>query len=124
MNVEMDRVETGETFEINNVYFETDSFNLNQVTRVILTSFAQYLHRNSTIELLIAGHTDNIGSNSDNLILSENRAKSVYSFLIDAGIKESRLTYKGYGEDFPTYDNSTEEGRSKNRRTECTIINK
>ena len=124
IDVEIDKIEKGKTFEINNVYFATDSFNLNQVTKVILTSFSQYLKRNQNLELLIAGHTDNIGNAEDNLILSNNRARSVYSFLVKSGINESRLTYKGYGERNPAYDNSTEEGRSKNRRTECTVINK
>lgn len=124
IDIKIDKVENGHTFEINNVYFDTDSFNLNRVTKIILTSFVEYLKRNESLELLIAGHTDNVGSNKDNLILSNNRAQSVYTFLIESGISDDRLTYKGYGEEIPAYDNSTKEGRSKNRRTECTVINK
>ena len=73
--------------------------------------------------MLISGHTDDIGSKESNLILSTNRARSVYSFLIDRGVEKDRLSYKGFGEDIPVYDNSTKEGRAKNRRTECTVIN-
>ena len=64
------------------------------------------------------------GDEKENMVLSENRAKSVYDFLIKSGISEDRLTFKGFGESVPIYNNSTSEGRSKNRRTECTIINK
>ena len=68
--------------------------------------------------------TDNVGNKDDNQLLSENRAQSVYNFLVENGISEDRLTYKGFGESDPISDNSTSVGRSKNRRTECTIINK
>jgi outer membrane protein OmpA-like peptidoglycan-associated protein len=73
---------------------------------------------------LISGHTDNVGSEENNQVLSTNRARSVYTFLIENGISKDKLTYQGFGESKPVYDNSTSEGRSKNRRTECTIINK
>lgn len=123
MDVEINKVESGQTFELNNIYFATDSFNINKVTKSILTEFSNYLKKNENLELLISGHTDDIGTKEDNLILSTNRAKSVYTFLVESGIDESRLTYKGFGEDKPIYDNSTRKGRAKNRRTECTIIN-
>ena len=73
---------------------------------------------------MISGHTDNVGTEEHNQILSTNRARSVYTFLVENGISEETLTYQGFGESKPVYDNSTSEGRSKNRRTECTIINK
>ena len=124
MDVNIDKIESGKTFEINNIYFSTDSFNVNYVTKAILTEFANYLKKNKNLELLISGHTDNVGTEENNLILSTNRARSVYAFLIESGISEDRLTFQGFGESKPVYDNATSEGRSKNRRTECTIINK
>ncbi len=124
MDIEIDKIERGKTFEINNIYFETNSFNITDITKSILTAFSGYLKENSNLELLISGHTDNAGDEKENMVLSENRAKSVYNFLIKSGIPEDRLTFKGFGESVPVYNNSTSEGRSKNRRTECTIINK
>ena len=123
MDVNIDKLESGQTFELNNIYFATDSFAINKVSRVILTEFAAYLIKNINMELLISGHTDNVGSEEDNLELSTNRARSVYTFLIEKGIDQNRLTYRGFGETKSVYDNLTIQGRSKNRRTECTIIN-
>lgn len=123
MDVEINKVESGKTFELNNIYFATDSFNINKVTKSILTEFSNYLKENSNLKLLISGHTDDVGNKEDNLILSTNRAKSVYTFLVESGVDENRLNYKGFGEDRPIYDNSTRKGRAKNRRTECTIVN-
>ena len=122
LNVHIDKLEEGKTFTLNNIYFETDSFDLNRTSRIVLSAFVEYLERNN-IELMISGHTDNIGSSDHNLDLSERRAYSVYSFLLENGIDGSRLTYKGFGDSVPIQDNSTAEGRSKNRRTEVTIIN-
>ena len=124
LDVEIDNVEEGSVFKINNIYFETDSFNLNKASVIILSSFSKYLLENSSIEIMILGHTDDVGSNADNLLLSENRAKSVYDFLILNGVSKNRLSYKGYGESNPIYDNDTPEGRSKNRRTECVVVKK
>ena len=123
MDIEINKVKSGQTFELNNIYFATDSFNLNTVSRSILIEFSNYLKSNKDLNLLISGHTDDIGSKESNLILSTNRARSVYSFLIDRGVEKNRLSYKGFGEDSPVYDNSTKEGRAKNRRTECTVLN-
>ena len=61
---------------------------------------------------------DDRGDDGANQILSENRAKAVYNFLIEKGINPDRLSYKGYGETTPISTNDTEEGRAENRRTE------
>jgi len=73
-----------------------------------------------TIE--VRGHTDAKGSDSYNLRLSENRAKSVVDYLVSKGVNPKRLKYKGYGKSIPIDTNETEEGRSKNRRVEFKII--
>ncbi|MFA6201001.1 MAG: OmpA family protein, partial [Bacteroidales bacterium] len=69
------------------------------------------------IRCTIEGHTDNVGSDEDNLILSENRAKAVADYIIKSRIREDRIKYKGYGAKKPVADNSTEEGKAQNRRT-------
>jgi len=76
------------------------------------------------MKVSINGHTDNISDAEFNLQLSENRAKTVYEYLIMKGITSYRLSYKGYGLSKPIASNETEEGRAKNRRTEFVIIEK
>ena len=73
MDIEINKIESGQTFELNNIYFATDSFNLNTVSRSILIEFSNYLKTNKDLKLLISGHTDDIGSKESNLILSTNR---------------------------------------------------
>ena len=74
------------------------------------------------IKIEIAGHTDSIGDNKTNIILSNNRAKSIKSYLVKNGILESRIKCVGYGEKQPITNNSTKEGREKNRRIEIRIL--
>jgi len=77
---------------------------------------------NSGVIMEIGGHTDNIGDEAYNETLSENRAKAVYKYLLEHQIDKKRLSYKGYGMSQPIDDNSTEEGRARNRRTEMKVI--
>lgn len=76
------------------------------------------------LKIEIQGHTDNIGSAEYNQDLSERRAKAVYNLLIDKGIDERRLRYRGFGYSRPISTNDNEEGRAKNRRTQFVIIAK
>ncbi|MBL4654700.1 MAG: OmpA family protein, partial [Bacteroidia bacterium] len=76
------------------------------------------------IRIDIHGHTDDIGDDEVNMILSENRARSVLEALVRNGINEKRLTYKGFGETKPVASNETVKGRMENRRTEFVIIDK
>jgi outer membrane protein OmpA-like peptidoglycan-associated protein len=79
---------------------------------------------NKAVKIEISGHTDNVGTDQANQVLSENRAKAVYQYLIANGIDAGRLSYKGYGETQPIATNDMDEGRGKNRRTEFKIIAK
>ena len=74
------------------------------------------------MKIEIGGHTDNKGAIEYNQRLSENRAKSVVKYLINKGIDEKRLKFKGYGELHPIDNNDTEAGRFNNRRVEFKII--
>ena len=74
------------------------------------------------MKIEIQGHTDNTGNSSSNKILSEKRAKTVVSYLIDNGIQKNRLTFSGLGDSKPISDNSTEGGRKKNRRVEYVVV--
>lgn len=77
---------------------------------------------NPGLKIEIAGHTDSTGTREFNQKLSEDRAESLASWLIQNGISSTRITTVGYGESRPVADNETEDGRRKNRRTEIKIM--
>ena len=120
----MEQLNTGSSFKIDNIYFATNSYEINQISEEVINEFISYLRVNKSIVIEINGFTDNIGSSSDNQVLSENRAKSVYEYIISSGIQKNRISFNGFGEEYPVDDNDSEEGRSKNRRTEFKIISK
>jgi outer membrane protein OmpA-like peptidoglycan-associated protein len=105
------------------VYFETAKAKIRKESHDILNEVATVLKDNPQIELLrVEGHTDNRGSESYNQDLSQRRAESVRLYLIKQGVSDERLAAVGYGEAEPIADNETEEGRSKNRRVDFTIL--
>jgi outer membrane protein OmpA-like peptidoglycan-associated protein len=74
------------------------------------------------IRVVIEGHTDSNGDKYSNQLLSENRAKSVYDYLIKVGVNTDQLLYEGYGDSRPIADNTNEKGRALNRRTSFVIL--
>ena len=86
-----------------------------------LNKLAQYLFRHPAIEIRIDGHSDNSGSKGKNQRLSEERARSVFEYLITHGV-QNKMFYKGYGSSLPIADNNTEQGRAINRRVEFEIV--
>jgi outer membrane protein OmpA-like peptidoglycan-associated protein len=123
-DVPLDKIEVDKTVVLKNVFFETDKYDLKQKSKIELDRLVSFLNKNTTIKIELGGHTDNVGSTKSNQVLSENRAKSVYDYLIEKGIVESRLTTKGYGDTKPISDNATPKGRAENRRTEFKIVAK
>ena len=107
---------------LKNVFFETGSAALRKESLVALARLKALLLENPELKIQINGHTDNIGSDADNLKLSNDRAKAVYEYLTQNGIDANRLKYKGFGESKPAVSNDTEEGRRQNRRTEYELI--
>lgn len=122
LNIQLQKLKAGDPIVLNNVFFNTNSFELLPSSKVELDRLADLLLKNPTIKVEIGGHTDNVGNDADNLKLSENRAKSVVDYVVSKGVEATRITAKGYGETMPTADNATEEGRAKNRRTELKIV--
>ncbi|SDS38961.1 OmpA family protein [Christiangramia echinicola] len=108
--------------ESSGVYFDTEKYNINSKSQATLNKLADIFKEYPNSNVLVEGHTDNTGSDSYNLTLSKNRAQAVTGYLVDAGIDKSRFTTKWYGETQAKYDNSTAEGRSKNRRVELAIV--
>ncbi len=108
--------------EKSGVYFDTEKYNINAKSQETLNKLANIFKEYPNSNILVEGHTDNTGSDSYNLTLSKNRAQAVTGYLVDNGIDRGRFTTKWYGESQPKYDNSTAEGRSKNRRVELAIV--
>lgn len=101
------------------ILFATNKADLNAAAKTSLTDFANVLKNNSDMDIAIIGHTDNTGSDAINNPLSENRAKSVSTFLKNSGVNASQIkTVEGQGSKNPVADNSTAEGRKQNRRVE------
>ena len=123
-DVPMQKIEIDKTVVLKNVFFETAKFNLKQKSKIELDKLVDFLIKNATVKIELGGHTDNVGSVNSNQILSKNRAKTVYDYLVEKGIAIERLSTKGYGDTKPIADNSTEQGRAENRRTEFKIIEK
>ncbi len=120
-DISLQPTDVGTVVTLKNVFFDFDKTELKPESFVELDRLVSYLQRNM-VRIEIGGHTDDQGSDEYNDRLSENRAKSVYDYLIQKGIPADRLTYKGYGKRKPVADNGTDEGRAANRRTEFKII--
>ena len=103
---------------LNNIYFETDKYDLLPQSFSTLDKVVSYLSKNQSLKLEIHGHTDSRGENYHNDELSQNRAKSVNDYLTSKGIAASRLKWFGDGSSKPIASNDTEEGRQENRRVE------
>ena len=102
--------------------FELNSARLDREARVTLDKAAAILKKAPKIRVTITGHTDNLGEDAHNMILSQNRADAVLAYLAGKGIERSRLKAIGYGETKPIADNATAAGRKKNRRIEFQIM--
>jgi outer membrane protein OmpA-like peptidoglycan-associated protein/Tol biopolymer transport system component len=123
-NVELQAIEIGKSVVLKNIFFETDKYDLKPESKVELKKLLEFLTTNPTVKILIAGHTDNVGNPAHNLELSDNRAKSVYDFLVENKVDASRIKFKGYGETHPLVKNDSPENKAMNRRTEFVITEK
>jgi len=100
------------------INFDTGKSTIKQESQNIIDELYNMLNTNTELKIAVEGHTDNVGSSSSNKTLSEQRAMSVKTALVNKGISADRITTAGYGQDKSVADNSTEEGRTKNRRVE------
>ena len=115
-------IEKGEIIRINNIFFNFGEYRLLEDSYAELNRLVILLNENPVMKIRINGHTDNIGNVQDNQILSEQRANAVKDYLLSKGIAPNRVITKGYGKIKPLANNTTEEGRQKNRRVEFEII--
>ena len=111
------------TFDENSgVYFDTNKYDINADSKAMLSKLKGILMEYPDTNVLVIGHTDSVGSDEYNMTLSKNRANSVTNFLMQSGLNASRFTTSWYGEERPVADNSTPEGRAKNRRVNLGIV--
>ena len=111
-------------FDFDRLLFDTGSATLQAASQEQLGNIAAVLKAYPNVELKIGGYTDNTGDKAANVKLSGDRAKSVAAELAKLGIAAARLAPEGYGEEHPVADNSTEEGRAKNRRISMRVTKK
>ena len=116
------KVEVGTKIVLKNIYFETGKAVLTPESNSELDKVVTFMKDNSDIKVEISGHTDNVGAQVANQKLSENRAKSVVTYLIQHGIPQEKLVYKGYGSAQPIAPNTTVGGKKLNRRVEFKIL--
>ncbi|MGO3183117.1 MAG: OmpA family protein [Aequorivita sp.] len=123
---QVERVDDGivVTFDENSgVYFDTAKYNINSTSQATLDKLANVLKEYPDTNVLVVGHTDSVGADAMNMTLSKNRANSVTNYFTqNQGLSSGRFTTKWFGEDAPIADNSTAEGRAKNRRVNLAII--
>jgi len=104
-----------------NITFATNSANINGNFYPILDSVAIILKEFNKTSINISGFTDSSGSDNYNQILSEKRANSVASYIVQSGIQHGRIQSRGFGERYPVASNGSAMGRAQNRRVEISI---
>lgn len=115
--------ETDKPLVLKGIVFETGKWDIKPESEGTLREVLQSLEANPGVRVEISGHTDNVGNDQNNQVLSLNRANSVKQWLVDNGIPTDRMETKGYGETVPAATNDTPEGRQQNRRIEMRKIN-
>lgn len=117
-----DKIVAGQLLQLDNIYFETNKARLLSQSTIQLDELFLALNQNDALEIEIRGHTDNTGTVSNNQVLSENRAKAVFDYLVLKGMSAKRLSYIGLGATEPIVPNDTGANKAKNRRVEIKVI--
>lgn len=114
-------IESGQSITMTNIFFDTKQWTLKPESYLELNRIVVFLQQNPTVKIEISGHTDDVGSEENNQILSAKRAYEVYMYFISKSISTERLIYVGYGETRPKVENTNDDNRAKNRRVELMI---
>ncbi len=120
-DIPLQPLETGAVIVLKNIFFDSKLFSLKPESVTELDKVVALLNDNPQLKIQISGHTDNVGAAKDNVLLSNNRARAVVGYLLQKGIAQTRLSFKGFGAAQPVADNNTEAGRAQNRRTELSV---
>lgn len=122
INIALSKVTKGSSLILKNIYFELDSYALNRKSISEIDNAFELLADNPGIIVEIAGHTDNSGSAEYNERLSTKRAEVVFNELVQRGIQEDRMSFRGYSDQQPLLPNTTDSNRKSNRRIEFRVI--
>lgn len=117
-------LDVGASVKLENIFFETGKAALKSESFTELDRVVQLLNDYPTIKIEISGHTDNVGGEEVNKKLSQARADAVAQYISSKGVPDERIVAVGYGMEKPVAENSTKEGRQKNRRVEFTILDR
>ena len=122
VQIELPRIETGSAFRLEAIQFETGKADLRKAYQAGCERMAQWMKTNPGVQVMVVGHTDNVGSAEGNLTLSHERAESVKAHLVGRGVASGRIQVEGRGDAEPVGSNDTEEGRAANRRVVVQIL--
>lgn len=112
----------GDNYTFSNVYFKASSYQLLDTSKSSLDTLVNIMKENTSWGLTLQGHTDTVGDESKNLILSERRANEVKKYLMTQGVKEEKIEIKALGSSLPLNSNDTNTEREKNRRVEISLV--
>lgn len=121
-DLQAEMTDRGAVVTLGNILFEVNRSRLLQGGLMKIDKLAGFLQKYPKRDLLIEGHTDSRGGDAYNLGLSQQRANSVFSALMERGVDSERMMTKGYGEQYPVAGNDTDAGRQQNRRVEVIIL--
>ena len=122
LNIKLDLLTKNTKMTFNNITFETNSAELNTESFKELNRLIEFMKLNDNVRIELSAHTDDVGPDWYNMILSQKRAQTAVKYLKDKGVKESAIVAKGYGESQPILPNNSDANRAQNRRIEVKII--
>ncbi len=122
LDIYLEPVRTGRSVVLNNLFFDTNKYDLKPQSRTELNRLIEFLQKYRDVQIQVSGYTDNVGAPEANLQLSQRRAQAVIDYLAGHGISPVRLRSKGYGDARPLAANDTEAHRQLNRRIELSIL--
>ena len=122
VDIKLQKLELNAKLALRDINFESNSALLSEISFIELQRVVKLMLENPNLKVEIAAHTDDIGPDNYNLVLSNKRAESVLNYLIDQNVPKERFTFKGYGKAQPKAPNINEENRAMNRRVELKIL--
>ena len=122
LNIKLDLLTKNTKMTFNNITFETNSAELNAESFKELNRLIEFMKLNDNVRIELSAHTDDVGPDWYNMVLSQKRAQTAVKYLKEKGVKESAIVAKGYGESQPILPNNSDTNRAQNRRIEVKII--
>ncbi len=122
-DIKLQPLTKGANLPLKDILFESNSATLDEISFLELSRVFRMMEDNPSLIVEVAAHTDDVGSDNYNLLLSQRRAESVAKYLEENNIPANRFIYKGYGESQPLVDNDTEENKARNRRVVLKVVN-